>query len=374
MAEYFYRKSGRVIGPISWQNVETLCQRGLIDLSTKIQKDGGRWKRAIDYDRLEAFFEIDDSLDSPQNASRQTVSTNHADPTSFTKPPKEQQLVISQLYTEPDSAKPLPFQSQKNEEGTSFVSIAIVVILGIGIHACIFMNYGNIEAYVKGLMSGGDQVVRNAIAEKQDVKPPVQPPNRNLVPANSDTAKPITSKSRSKLAPAKKPRANNRDIVNQSDVEVRVIDATLGAVSLKQASDDKGIPVFIQPLMQNEDGVLLSEVAFLCVRISVANKSELQTMNYRTWGSHGRAQLATEVRLVDDTGKQLDMVKFGNDLIPADAVITDSIEPGEITHDILVFKPPSGDVKSLSLYLPASHVDGEGVIKIEIPSINRTSR
>lgn len=46
MAEYFYKENGRIIGPISAENVKSLCQRGKISASTEIRKDAGKWVQA----------------------------------------------------------------------------------------------------------------------------------------------------------------------------------------------------------------------------------------------------------------------------------------------------------------------------------------
>jgi hypothetical protein len=95
---------------------------------------------------------------------------------------------------------------------------------------------------------------------------------------------------------------------------------------------------------------------FLHVQLSLSNLMAEEYIAYAGWGPGKTAAV-----LRDDTGKQYKVqpAPTGGRLLV--------IEPQDSLGDTLLFEPPTEPVEYLRLELPAAAVNGEGVLRFEIP-------
>lgn len=108
----------------------------------------------------------------------------------------------------------------------------------------------------------------------------------------------------------------------------------------------------------------------LILLVGVTNTSESKKVDYRTWGADAFKFMGSSASLVDDLGNSYKRIHFGATEQPVGRTKSASIYPGKSMTDVLVFEPPIGKAKTLTLTLPMANLDqGEdsGEVKIQIP-------
>lgn len=161
MDEYFYRTSDRVIGPLSWQNIETLCERGLIGPATPVRKNDGFWTEASNIDELSPHFRILNDIAPPRKEmkSKSTPPPSKVSPPSPSEsfddlfaPKKMEEFNMAQLYSESQNRLPKSNSNRhKEEEGSSYFSVGVMILVALAAHGAIAWNYGPIAAFVRDL-------------------------------------------------------------------------------------------------------------------------------------------------------------------------------------------------------------------------------
>lgn len=101
----------------------------------------------------------------------------------------------------------------------------------------------------------------------------------------------------------------------------------------------------------------------LIVKIQITNTGDSAAIDYHTWNLPNDATKAL-AKGVDDKGKPVAL--FGQWPYYGGHVKSESIRPGKWFRDMLVFKAPSDNAKSVTLELPGEYVGGEGVHKLVI--------
>jgi hypothetical protein len=182
------------------------------------------------------------------------------------------------------------------------------------------------------------------------------PPQQVVDATRSDGAGPRPDKPGPPAGPSWAPPDK---AVRQGDVEVRVVETSIGKVPLKRLGDDR-----------------TSKDDLLSVKLELHNVSPTRKVEYRTW-SAGDFSLGRDfATLKDDLGNGYKRITFGfaSDVVGA-VKRSESIYPGKSVTDVLVFEVPVGAAAHLDLELPASNYEGRGTIRFRIPvkSIARES-
>jgi len=106
-----------------------------------------------------------------------------------------------------------------------------------------------------------------------------------------------------------------------------------------------------------------SQEKFLQIALMIENRGDSVKINYEGWG--GRAFGGASVK--DDLGNSYRGINFGFANKVVGQIKDESVYPGKIISDVLVFEEPIKKAKFLKLELPASALGGTGILRIKIP-------
>jgi hypothetical protein len=135
-------------------------------------------------------------------------------------------------------------------------------------------------------------------------------------------------------------------------------------VSIKKVSIGK-VP------LQAADGVD-TDTPRLMIALRIENVSDTKQSGYNTWVPDLEAA-KTVARLTDDRGNELKRVTFGFGNNVAGRTVLDTLTPGKVIGDLLVFEAPAAGAHSFHLGLPGANcgVKGEFHFTIDATSIVR---
>jgi hypothetical protein len=139
--------------------------------------------------------------------------------------------------------------------------------------------------------------------------------------------------------------------VVQGDIEVRVLGARVGKVSIRDTTDN---------------GKSESKDPMTSIDIELTNISKTKKTSYTSWRSDSMT-FGSSVALTDNFDNGYAPVGFGLFSEPVGGVRSESMYPGKSVRDVIVFEPPVPNITYLNLELDASRFGGEGKIRIRIP-------
>jgi DNA-directed RNA polymerase subunit RPC12/RpoP len=140
--------------------------------------------------------------------------------------------------------------------------------------------------------------------------------------------------------------------VRKDTVKVEVKEARLGAIRI--------------PDVRPED---TPKGEFLRILLEIENVSEINALDYRSWGDATKAAgEKNAARLKDNLGRTYRRVSFGEETRPDGQLIREKIEPDMTVPDVLVFEAPKEDAEYLLLELPSSAYGGIGALRLKIPA------
>ena len=146
--------------------------------------------------------------------------------------------------------------------------------------------------------------------------------------------------------------ASARDTVRQGDVGFRVNAALIGKV----------------PLMAGFDrSETRSQDSLLAIEIELGNLSRSKKVEYHTWMGRDFSIEQDYATLEDNFGNRYKRIDFGFSTDVVGRTESDSIYPGKVLTDVLVFELPVDTIEYLNLELPAKNFGGTGMLRVRIP-------
>lgn len=121
------------------------------------------------------------------------------------------------------------------------------------------------------------------------------------------------------------------------------------------------------PLKQTDGSIDYSKEPRLMVLLRIEHTGGKQQSPYNTWVPDLDAA-KTIAKLVDDSGTELKRVTlgFGNNV--RDRTTLDTLTPGKVISDLLLFEVPNAKAKHLDLDLPGANCGVQGTFRFRIPS------
>ncbi|MFH0772616.1 MAG: hypothetical protein V1933_08365 [Candidatus Omnitrophota bacterium] len=140
--------------------------------------------------------------------------------------------------------------------------------------------------------------------------------------------------------------------VQQGDVQVQIKVLKVGKALLKDIFGDS---------QESTDDLLV-------ITLDISNISTGKKINFSTWQGEDFNFGRDFASLTDDNSNVYKRINFGPTSRPVGGVDKESIYPGKVVTDLLVFEKPVDTVKWLHLELPAENFGGDGMIRFEIPA------
>jgi hypothetical protein len=138
---------------------------------------------------------------------------------------------------------------------------------------------------------------------------------------------------------------------------------TLGhiRVTVKKASVGK------VPLKQTDGSIAYSEEPRLMILLRIENISDKRQSPYNTWVPDLDAA-KTVANLVDNSNAELKRVTlgFGNNV--KDRTTLDTLSPGKVIADLLLFEVPNPKAAHVNLDLPGANCGARGTFQFRIPA------
>jgi hypothetical protein len=141
-----------------------------------------------------------------------------------------------------------------------------------------------------------------------------------------------------------------RESVQQGDVRVRVLSATVRAPDFNGAPPGRG-----------------SGGRCLLIAVRVYNVGAQRRFDYVSWGEPAGDAAADRPDLRDSTGKPYALRDFGPTATLAGHVRRAGVKPASYINDVLAFEPVPENVEYLRLELPAAACGGTGKLRLQIP-------
>lgn len=132
-------------------------------------------------------------------------------------------------------------------------------------------------------------------------------------------------------------------------VRVAIKKATVGKVPLKAA----------------DGSITYADEPRLMIALRIENVSDKKRSEYNTWVPDLEAA-RTVARLTDDRGAELKRVTFGFGNNVKDRTVLDTLTPGKVINDLLVFEAPAANAKALKLVLPGANCGVKGSFEFDI--------
>jgi predicted Zn finger-like uncharacterized protein len=147
--------------------------------------------------------------------------------------------------------------------------------------------------------------------------------------------------------------ASARGAVRQGAMEVHVTNVVLGKVPLRGGFEDR------ESTSQDE---------LLAIHVEMTNRSQNRKLQYRSWAGRDVSFARDYATLRDNFGNSYKRIGFGFDTKPIGHTQSESVYPGKMLTDVLVFEPPIDTAEYLDLELPAANFGGDGMLRLRIPS------
>jgi len=128
-------------------------------------------------------------------------------------------------------------------------------------------------------------------------------------------------------------------------------------VSIQKVSIGK-VPV------QAADGVD-TETPRLMIALRIENVSDTKRSEYNTWVPD-LDSAKTAAKLTDDRGNELKRVTFGFGNNVRGRTVLDTLSPGKVIGDLLVFEVPAARAKSFHLVLPGANCGVKGSFEFDL--------
>jgi len=103
----------------------------------------------------------------------------------------------------------------------------------------------------------------------------------------------------------------------------------------------------------------------LMIALRIENVSDTKQSPYNTWVPDLEAA-KTVARLTDDRGNELKRVTFGFGNNVRGRTVLDTLTPGKVIGDLLVFEAPAAGAKSFHLVLPGANCGVKGEFHFDI--------
>jgi len=139
--------------------------------------------------------------------------------------------------------------------------------------------------------------------------------------------------------------------VEQGDVQVRVVSASVGIIPL-QGGFSSSVPE--------------SSESYLKVVLEVSNLSQNKKVDFTTWMGRDFSLAHDYASIRDEHGNVYKRIDFGLGTRAQGQFEQGSIYPAKSVADVLVFQPPVSDAEHLYLELPAGNFGGEGLLRFQI--------
>jgi hypothetical protein len=127
----------------------------------------------------------------------------------------------------------------------------------------------------------------------------------------------------------------------------------------------KKVTVGKVPLKAADGSITYADEPRLMVALRIENVNEKQQSGYNTWVPDLDAA-KTVAKLTDDRGTELKRITFGFGNNVQGRTVLDTLTPGKVIGDLLVFEAPATEVKTLKLTLPGANCGVKGSFEFEI--------
>jgi hypothetical protein len=144
-------------------------------------------------------------------------------------------------------------------------------------------------------------------------------------------------------------RATSADGQTVGHIRVSIKKVTVGKVPLKSA----------------DGSVTYADEPRLMIALRIENVSDQKRSEYNTWVPDLDAA-RTVAKLTDDRGAEVRRVTFGFGNNVQGRTVLDTLTPGKVIGDLLVFEAPAAGVKALKLTLPGANCGVKGSFEFDI--------
>lgn len=189
-----------------------------------------------------------------------------------------------------------------------------------------------------------------ALGCDQTKSSPAKPSNDPTI-ASAVTTKPTANTS--PTSTVSKPIVQGRVASNQSSTVGHI------RVSIKKVSVG---PV---PLKDLDGSINYTEEPRLMIALRIENIHEKRQAPYDTWVPDLEAAKTFAI-LKDDKGKELKRITFGFGNNVKDRTVLDTLTPGKVISDLLVFEVPAEGTQFLDLDLPGANCRQRGTFQFRI--------
>ena len=119
------------------------------------------------------------------------------------------------------------------------------------------------------------------------------------------------------------------------------------------------------PLKAADGSITYADEPRLMIALRIENVSDKKRSEYHTWVPDLEAA-KTVAKLTDDRGTELKRVTFGFGNNVKDRTVLDTLTPGKVIGDLLVFETPAANAKALKLVLPGANCGVKGTFEFDI--------
>jgi hypothetical protein len=140
------------------------------------------------------------------------------------------------------------------------------------------------------------------------------------------------------------------------DLRVWLRDSGAGPVSITGALDALGLG----------DGPRKSKEPFFQIGLRLHNTHATRKIDYVSWSADPRGRPGTAA-LTDEHGNRYKPVQFGEGTKVTGQAGTESIYPGKVIDDLLLFEPPVAGARTLTLTLPGSNLGVKETLRVYVP-------
>ena len=328
----------------------------------------------------------------PECGNITTIPQSHPVPTSPIQSPPVQNIPFSQppaINNPPGSPLNVTMKQPKSTNG---IGIAALVL---GILACLtcwipFIGMFSIPVSVLGILLGIIGMIISVIGHRSKIGMPVAGTivcvvaivvavastggtTRAITEAARETNRKAKATNQEVVPSPKKPTrpshpvaeksapneskeetwASAQNAIRQANIEIRITQVLVGKIPLRAGFDDSET--------QSKDKLLK-------VVLELHNLSKSKKIEYQSWSGRDLSFNRDYATLKDNFGNNYKRINFGFGTKVIGQTKSDSIYPGIKIQDVLVFETPVDTVKYLNLELPAKNFDGEGMLRLRIPT------
>lgn len=162
------------------------------------------------------------------------------------------------------------------------------------------------------------------------------------------------------------PTATDRTTVSLTTTTTTTTPPAAGALTLGHVRVAiKKVSVGKVPLKSADGTITYTDEPRLMIALRIENTSDKKQSGYNTWVPDLDAA-KTVATLTNDLGNELKRVTFGFGNNVQGRTVLDTLTPGKVIGDLLVFEAPSAVVKALKLTLPGANCGVKGSFEFEI--------